>query len=562
MALLLMQQGHSTFVPAALWPGETKDVAALSVAAQKCLRQASLISSREFQGTELVIALPLMLDGQVFGTIALDLCERSDPELALVINQCHWGTGWLESLLLRRRYREDSRSLQRARVALDVMGHAAEQPRLDGFGLAVVNDLASRFACDRVAMGLDRNGRARMLALSHSAFFEKKSQLVASLENAMDEALDQGQSVMWPLMEGISSSCIAVAHKNLAGQGAACTVVLCSRGKGVGTLLFERQSGTPFSGEELRSFEAVAGLLGPMLESRIDLHNWFAGRLADGVSKAWRQFKDPRRPAFRIVTGVLFAQLLAICVLDGEFRVSAKAVVEGEVQRTLAAPFDGFIREAPVRAGMVVRKGQVLATLDDRDLLLERERWRSERAQHEGRYREALSKHERASAQVYLAQMAEAESQHELVDEKLSRAQLLAPFDGVVVSGDLTQLLGSPVEQGKQLFEIAPLDAYRVILKVDDRDIRHVKAGQAGRLVLTGLTGEALDLQVHTISMAQAEEGKNLFRVEAKLDRSDISLRPGMEGVGKISVGERSYAWIWTHRMWEWMRLQAWIWLP
>lgn len=562
VALLLMQQGHSSFVPAALWPGETKDVSALAQAAQKCLSQATLLCSREFPGTELTVAMPLALDGQVFGAIVLDLCERPDTELVHVMNQCHWGMGWLESLFLRRRYREDSGSLQRARLALDVMGNAAEQSRLDGFGLAVVNDLASRFACDRVSMGLDRKGRVRILALSHSAFFEKKSQLVASLENAMDEALDQRQSVTWPLMEGISTSCIAVAHKNLAGQGAACSVVLWSRGKGVGTLLFERQSEKPFSGEEVRSFEAIAGLLGPMLDSRIDLHNWFAGRLADGVRKGWRQFKDPRRPAFKIVAGILFSLLIGICVLDGEFRVSAKAVVEGEVQRALAAPFDGFIREAPVRAGMVVRKGQALATLDDRDLLLERERWRSERAQYDSRYREALSKHERASAQVSLAQMAEAESQLDLVDEKLSRAQLRAPFDGVVVSGDLTQLLGSPVEQGKQLFEIAPLDAYRVILKVDDRDIRHVKTGQAGRLVLTGLTGEALDLQVHTISMAQAEEGKNLFRVEAKLDRTDIALRPGMEGVGKISVGERSYAWIWTHRLWEWIRLQAWIWLP
>jgi len=118
------------------------------------------------------------------------------------------------------------------------------------------------------------------------------------------------------------------------------------------------------------------------------------------------------------------------------------------------------------------------------------------------------------------------------------------------------------VEQGKLLFEVAPLDAYRVILKVDDRDIRYVRAGQGGRLVLTGFAGDALDFKVHNISMAQAEEGKNLFRVEARLDRGDIPLRPGMEGVGKIVVGERSYAWIWTHRLFDWLRLQAWNWLP
>jgi multidrug resistance efflux pump len=163
---------------------------------------------------------------------------------------------------------------------------------------------------------------------------------------------------------------------------------------------------------------------------------------------------------------------------------------------------------------------------------------------------------------VTLAQNTESESQLALVAEKLTLARILAPFDGVVVSGDLTQLLGSPVERGKLLFEVAPLDAYRVILKVDDRDIRHLRAGQSGRLVLTGLAADGLDFKVHNISVAEAQEGQNLFRVEAKLDRSDVKLRPGMEGVGKVTVGERSYAWIWTHRMLDWLRLLAWTWLP
>jgi len=158
--------------------------------------------------------------------------------------------------------------------------------------------------------------------------------------------------------------------------------------------------------------------------------------------------------------------------------------------------------------------------------------------------------------------MQEAESQLALVDEKLTRANIVAPFDGIIVSGDLSQLLGSPVEQGKQLFELAPLDAYRVILKVEDRDIRDVHAGQKGTLVLTGLTGEALDFEVHNVSMAEAEDGKNVFRVEARLARSDLKLRPGMEGVGKIKVGEQTYAWIWTHRLTDWLRMQAWTWLP
>jgi RND family efflux transporter MFP subunit len=562
-ALLLLEQGSGTFVPAAVWPSEQTDVTYLAPAAQQCLSERRGVLLTGQAGALVVVAYPVELEGQVHGAVVLDVAERPEAALQLVLRQLHWGIGWIETLFLRRQNGDDAQALQRARVALDVLGLAAEQARLEPLAMAVVNDLASRFDCDRVSLGVDKGGRARLLAMSHSAFFEKKSQFVTSLENAMDEALDQRRSVVFPAAaDSNSNGGIAIAHRDFAATRAVCSVVLSSRGIGVGVLTFERDEGTPFSADETRTFEAVSALLGPLLESRVDLHRWFAGRLVDKLRGWWLHLKDPRRPGFRV--GLLAALLLvlSVFVLDGDYRVSAKAVVEGEVQRAAVAPFDGFLREAPVRAGFVVKKGQLLATLDDRDLRVERQRWLSEREQHKARYREALAKHERANANVALAQMQEADSQLALVDEKLARANIVAPFDGIVVSGDLSQLLGSPVEQGKLLFELAPLDAYRVILKVEDRDIRDVRVGQTGSLVLTGLTGEALAFEVRNVSMAEAEDGKNTFRVEAQLDRSDLQLRPGMEGVGKISVGEQSYAWIWTHRLSDWLRMQAWIWLP
>ena len=80
--------------------------------------------------------------------------------------------------------------------------------------------------------------------------------------------------------------------------------------------------------------------------------------------------------------------------------------------------------------------------------------------------------------------------------------------------------------------------------------------------MLSGLTGEALPFQVGNVSVASAEEGGNFFRVEAQLQRPSVSLRPGMEGVGKIVVGERRLIWIWTHRLTDWLRLKLWTWLP
>ena len=560
-ALLLLEQASGTFVPAAVWPSEQTDVTYLAPAAQQCLSERRGILLPGLAGAVMVVAYPVELEGRMLGAVVLDVAERPAAALQQVLRQLHWGIGWIETLFLRRQNGDDAQALQRARAALDVLGVAAEQARLDPMAMAVVNDLASRFACDRVSLGADRGGRTRLLAMSHSAFFEKKSQFVTALENAMDEALDQRRSIVFPPGADDSRG-IAIAHRDFAATRAVCSVVLGSRGIGVGVLTFERNQGAPFSADETMAFEAVSALLGPLLESRLELHRWFAGRFADKLRGWWLHLKDARRPGFRVGVAAALLLLVSFFAIDGEYRVSARAVVEGAVQRAAVAPFDGFLREAPVRAGFVVKQGQVLATLDDRDLRVERQRWLSEREQHQARYRDALAKHERANANVALAQMQEAQSQLALVDEKLTRAEIVAPFDGIVVSGDLSQLIGSPVEQGKLLFELAPLDAYRVILKVEDRDIRDVRVGQTGSLVLTGLAGEALAFEVRNVSMAEAEDGKNTFRVEAQLDRSDLKLRPGMEGVGKIEVGEQSYAWIWTHRLSDWLRMQAWIWLP
>ena len=560
-ALLLLEQASGTFVPAAVWPSEQTDVTYLAPAAQQCLSERRGILLPGLAGAVMVVAYPVELEGRMLGAVVLDVAERPAAALQQVLRQLHWGIGWIETLFLRRQNGDDAQALQRARAALDVLGVAAEQARLDPMAMAVVNDLASRFACDRVSLGVDRGGRTRLLAMSHSAFFEKKSQFVTALENAMDEALDQRRSVVFPPGADDSRG-IAIAHRDFAATRAVCSVVLGSRGIGVGVLTFERNQGAPFSADETMAFEAVSALLGPLLESRLELHRWFAGRFADKLRGWWLHLKDARRPGFRVGVAAALLLLVSFFAIDGEYRVSARAVVEGAVQRAAVAPFDGFLREAPVRAGFVVKQGQVLATLDDRDLRVERQRWLSEREQHQARYRDALAKHERANANVALAQMQEAQSQLALVDEKLTRAEIVAPFDGIVVSGDLSQLIGSPVEQGKLLFELAPLDAYRVILKVEDRDIRDVRVGQTGSLVLTGLAGEALAFEVRNVSMAEAEDGKNTFRVEAQLDRSDLKLRPGMEGVGKSEVGEQSYAWIWTHRLSDWLRMQAWIWLP
>jgi multidrug efflux pump subunit AcrA (membrane-fusion protein) len=347
-------------------------------------------------------------------------------------------------------------------------------------------------------------------------------------------------------------------------------------------LTLERHRDAPFTPDELRLAETVATLTGPLVALHGAERRWISGRLRDLLGDGLHALFGPARPALKLAAGLVLALVATLAFVDGEYRVTARAVVEGAVQRAAVAPFDGYIRTAPVRAGDTVRSGDILATLDDRDLVLDRLKWRAERDQLSQKYREALARSERSTMAVLSAQLAQAEAELALAEEKLARSRITAPFDAVVVSGDLRQMLGSPIERGKVLFELAPLDDWRLVVQADERELRWLAVGQPGLLALAATPTQRLPVTVRRITpVAVAEDGRNFFRVEARLDTpaegtlrpgmtqgalrqgmAQGALRPGMEGVAKIETGPRRLLWIWTHAIADWLRLAAWRWLP
>jgi multidrug resistance efflux pump len=229
----------------------------------------------------------------------------------------------------------------------------------------------------------------------------------------------------------------------------------------------------------------------------------------------------------------------------------------------VVAPFDGFIASAEVRAGETVSAGQVMAQLDDKDLLAEQRRLRSSRAEIQKEYRKALAELNHAQARILQAKIAQADARVAHLDDQLARARLTAPLGGMVITGDWTRSLDAPVNRGDVLFEVAPLADYRVVLLVKDSDIALLEPGQPGELRLTGLPGTAIPLIVGEVAtLAEPDAEGALFRVEAEPQDHGLALRPGMEGIAKVVVGERRRLWIWTHGLTDWLRLQLWRWWP
>jgi Barrel-sandwich domain of CusB or HlyD membrane-fusion/GAF domain len=520
----------------------------------------------------LIVALPLGTAREPIAAAAIALTTTADKpgtNPAIVAEQLRWGAGWLEALPWARRAKQLSSDIARAASCLDLLTAVEAQPRLNGMAIAVTNELATRLQCDRVSLGIvGRNGTIRLRAVSYSASFKRESRLVDAIENAMEEAVEQRRCVAYPLLPTMERA-VTIAHQALAeetkapGASTISAVLVGSRGKPIGALTFERRRAEPFTDDTLHFVEAIAALLAPQINLQLRANRFVAGRLVDRIGDGYQALFGERRPALKLCAAGVVVLALALIFAKGEHRVTAKSVLEAEVQRAAVAPFDGFIRVAPVRAGDTVQSGDLLAALDDRDLVLDRLKWRAERDKLLQRHREALAKHDRNSLVVLEPQIRQAEAQLALAEEKLARSRILAPFDGIVVSGDLSQMLGSPVEKGKALFEIAPLNSYRLIVQVDERDVRYVSVGQDGTVALAGMPGEPVPMTLSKITpVTVAEEGRNSFRVEARPLEPGLNLRPGMEGVAKIKSGRRSIVWIWMHPVVDWLRLAAWKYLP
>jgi RND family efflux transporter MFP subunit len=573
--LLLQDESDGSFMPAAVWPDSKQDLSYLAEAARRSMtaKRGLILQNDGSEETAVVagdrvhLAMPIDLDGLVTGAVILDVHKRSELELQLAMRQLLWGSGWLHSMLRRRRSGSQQVLVDRAALAVEVLQVAQEGATLDAAAMAVVNELATAFPAARASLGVVRQDRVSVRAISRTAWFDRRSDEVRLLESAMEEAVDQEACLVYPVPEGKEAGRIIVAQRDLAQTSRHASILAIplkdNRGMMAGAIVLERDSDAPFDRVDADTGELIGELLGPEIWKRLEIERWFAGRAVTEARNFVHRLFGPRHATVKFA-GVTALLLLAfLSVATGDFRVSARTVIEGEQQRAAVAPFDGFIAAASVRAGDAVSEGQVLAELDDRDIRLELARWQAEREQAARRYREALAMRDGAASRIHAAQQAQAEAQVNLAEHSLARASMVAPFAGVVVSGDLSQLLGAPVQRGEVLFELAPLGAYRVILEVDDRDISFIENAQQGELVLTGLTGRTIPFTVKTItSVSTAEEGRNFFRVEAQIDDVEDRLRPGMEGIGKIHVDERRLIWIWTRNFVSWLRVSLWTWLP
>lgn len=453
--------------------------------------------------------------------------------------------------------------IRRQAMLLKVIAEFNSETHLSGALIAVADTLKSQLGCSRVSLALCRTAKLNLAAISQQAQIDAHTTEAELLCAVMQEALDKDATIATDAESLMGSG--MQAHRLLcAGRPdrQVVSVPVCHEGKFVGALCVERDATVSMTEGTIALLRCIADSLGPLIHVRLLAERSVVKHMLAGADVFGSRVISIRYMKWKLA-GVLVLLIIAIASLwQVAHTVKAQATLVPLERRVISAPRDGYIQSVSVGSGDRVVAGQLLLNMNISDLELERVGWQGELTGLSAQMRSAMAKADRRQMSILAAQIDKTRSQLALADASLERAEVRAPVDGIVVSAELSQMMGAPVSRGQLLAELAPENGYEVHLMVDESRINRVSLGDSATLHLRADPGNPLALQIEKIHpIGIAENGVNTFRVTAGVLESDHVLLPGQTGIGQIEIGEASLLHVLTEGFRAWLRLKRWEWL-
>jgi multidrug efflux pump subunit AcrA (membrane-fusion protein) len=442
---------------------------------------------------------------------------------------------------------------------LDLMVLINGEKRFLAAAMTFCNELASRHHCERVSLGWLHRGYVRLQTMSHVDHFDRKTEAVQNLERAMEEALDQNSEITIPNQPGgvISRDHQSFAHANDVPY--LCSLPLREEEEPTAVCTCERSS-APFSETELRLLRLSCDQAVRRLADLKRSDRWIGARLAAGAGEKLGRIFGYEHTGIKIIVLLIAAALGTAIFGRFPYRVKAPVILRTDDLTYMTAPFDGHIEKVLVRVGDEVETGEELLRLDQNQLLLREAELIAEKNRYSSEFEKARAAGSPADMRITQALYDQSDARHKLVRYQLDRSVVRAPFSGIIVEGDLKERIGLPVHQGDLLFKIARIERLYAELKVSETDIHQVEQSLQGEIALASRPEDVYRIEVFRIEpIAVAEDKGNVFIVHASFPTGFQDWwRPGMTGVAKLEIGDRSLIWIATHRTVDFLRLRLW----
>lgn len=476
--------------------------------------------------------------------------------------------GYFDLFNLRRK---SEQALSLAGNHQDVLQYATAVGTAENFANSAANlcnALAARTGSVRVSLGWFKGNSIKVKALSHTENFDKRQELITDLQRVMEEAADQDEPVYFnptpeigePSTQNVTREASAFSRKQ--GGNSVLAVPLRKAGEVVGVLTLEWAPKVALPSGAVNAMTVAADVLSPQLEDRYQNDRWLITKTGLSVKWLGEKIVGPQYMIAKLVCLLILGGLLFACFYTPMYHVKSTFQFATVEKRILPAPYEGFIESVPkgIKAGVKVRKGDVLAVLDSSELKKQFIKASSDAAaasvEASNYRRDGKSSESHQAAMRARASQAEAD----LYQARIEQATIRAPIDGYIMKCEVEDRLGGQVKLGENLFEISQIDNLKVELLVREDDIQRVKVGQKGYVATTSQPGDEYAITIdRVVPQGEPKEGANVFRVYGVLE-SPIKegWRPGIQGEARVAVEERSLAYRFTHKAVDWVRLKIW----
>ena len=248
----------------------------------------------------------------------------------------------------------------------------------------------------------------------------------------------------------------------------------------------------------------------------------------------------------------------AVSPVEGDFPATKRylATVKPKEKADIAPRMSGRIFDVTVREGQKVKKGQLLALIDDRQirqkideikaqLAAARTNYETQQGIYERDLRlfkaKAISKEQldrsRAQRDAARAQVAVLKSSLLSQQVELSYARLVSPFDGIVTQR--YQDPGSLAVVGKPIVSVeCPEAGYFVAIKVNQVQLPKMKTGQRVTLFIDEKSKSGQAIQATISRIHPAVSVGTLATVEADLQSRPFDLPTGSTVWAEVELGQ------------------------
>lgn len=425
------------------------------------------------------------------------------------------------------------------------------------------NFLASKMNATQVGIGWLEQDQVVLVGINHQPQLMAGSGYAHRLEQVMTEAFAFDEEVCLHTTDPEALRNRFPEHRRLLQEKETPTAVvsmpLHHDGKTLGVLYLERDSG-PFQESDLWLLRLYAEHIAFPLERINKAAGGIRARIRQLKAGLMARFHGEKSARTLMALAAVPVLLLLVFLFPLQYRVDANFILRTDSLKVVTSPFDGYLLPTEHRSGDAVSQGQVVAALDIRELLLEQaeavaDLQRQQRESSKARAAGAL-----ADMQIALAQVEQARSRLSKIRYRIEGSEIKAPFDSILVEGDLAQLSGSPVRQGEVLLKLASLSDFYFELEADERVIQDLTAGMNAEIRFVTRPDEVFRLELEKIiPVAEYKEGKNLFRIRATF-AGDVPdwWRPGMSGLAKVDAGKRPVFWLLFHNLIDSFLMKFW----